>query len=57
MGDDDEAGEAVGDVEADVEVHVEVAVEDALREELPAIARRVIRERMAEIERGGKPEK
>ncbi len=31
---------------------VEVAVEEALREELPAIARRVIRERMAEIERG-----
>jgi hypothetical protein len=33
---------------------VEVAVEEALREELPALARRVIRERMAEIERGGK---
>ncbi|GDX79707.1 hypothetical protein LBMAG42_15180 [Deltaproteobacteria bacterium] len=31
---------------------VEVAVEEALREELPSIARRVIRERMAEIERG-----
>lgn len=31
---------------------VEVAVEAALREELPAIARKVIRERMAEIERG-----
>ncbi len=31
---------------------VEVAVEDALREELPAIVRRVVRERMAEIERG-----
>ncbi len=36
---------------------VEVAVEEALREELPAITRRVIRERMAEIERAGKPEK
>ncbi|MSQ04021.1 MAG: response regulator [Myxococcales bacterium] len=32
---------------------VEVAVEDALREELPAIVRRVVRERMAEIERVG----
>jgi DNA-binding NarL/FixJ family response regulator len=31
---------------------VEVAVEAALREELPGIARKVIRERMAEIERG-----
>ncbi len=30
---------------------VEVAVEDTLREELPAIARRVIRERLAEVER------
>jgi hypothetical protein len=31
---------------------VEVAVEAGLREELPGIARKVIRERMAEIERG-----
>lgn len=31
---------------------VEVAVEAALREELPGIARKVIRERMAEIEKG-----
>lgn len=31
---------------------IEVAVEEAMREELPSIARRVIRERMAEIERG-----
>ena len=31
---------------------VEVAVEAALREELPGIARKVIRERLAEIERG-----
>ncbi len=31
---------------------VEVAVEDALREELPAIVRQVVRQRMAEIERG-----
>jgi hypothetical protein len=29
-----------------------VAVEAALREELPGIARKVIRERMAEIEKG-----